>query len=64
MGNWDRPPFDPQQQQQQQQPERFHPRIPMGPGPGPMNRPFFQPPHLQDRFNQGGPIPPPRGRQT
>jgi hypothetical protein len=31
-----------------------------GPGPGPMNRPYFQPPHHQDRFNQGPH--PPRGK--
>jgi hypothetical protein len=57
MGNWDRPPFEPQQQ-----PDRFPPRPPHSQGP--MNRPYFQPPHHQDRFNQSGPPLPPPGRGT
>ncbi|KAK4022428.1 hypothetical protein OUZ56_007894 [Daphnia magna] len=56
MANWDRPPFDPAQQPQ----DRFPPRPPHGQGP--MNRPYFQPPHHQDRFNQSGPPLPPPGR--
>ena len=54
MGNWDHPPFD-----AEQQPDRFPPRPPHSQGP--MNRPYFQPPHHQDRFNQSEPPPPGRG---
>ena len=58
MNNWERPPFEPQQQPP---PDRFPPRPQHSQGS--MNRPFFQPPHHQERYNQSGPpIPPPRGK--